>query len=52
MRLYQPSNSLSADDYDILLREAIGKRRILEFGPGHSTYAWIEAQSRHYEEAG
>jgi hypothetical protein len=26
-----------------LLREAIGKRRILEFGPGHSTYAWIEA---------
>jgi hypothetical protein len=30
-------------DYGILLKEATGKKRVLEFGPGCSTWALIEA---------
>jgi hypothetical protein len=35
--------TLPAEDYAILLREAGGKKSVLEFGPGFSTYAFIEA---------
>jgi hypothetical protein len=36
--------TLPAEDYAILLREAEGKKSVLEFGPGFSTYAFIEAE--------
>jgi hypothetical protein len=36
--------TLPAEDYAILLREAMGKKSVLEFGPGFSTYAFIEAE--------
>lgn len=31
------------EDYGLLLKEATGKKRVLEFGPGCSTFALIEA---------
>jgi hypothetical protein len=36
--------TLPAEDYAILLREGAGKKSVLEFGPGFSTYAFIEAE--------
>jgi hypothetical protein len=35
--------TLPREDYEILLREATGTKSVLEFGPGFSTYAFIEA---------
>lgn len=35
--------TLPQADYEILLAEAQGKKSVLEFGPGFSTYAFIEA---------
>jgi hypothetical protein len=35
--------TLPQEDYAILLREATGKKSVLEFGPGFSTFAFIEA---------
>jgi hypothetical protein len=35
--------TLPREDYAILLREATGKQSVLEFGPGFSTFAFIEA---------
>lgn len=35
--------TLPLEDYNILLREAKGKKSVLEFGPGFSTFAFIEA---------
>ena len=46
MELYKSSRTLSKDDYKLLLNEGKGKERILEFGPGYSTYAWIEAGAK------
>ena len=37
------SGGLSQQCYDTLVREARGARRVLEFGPGHSTQAFIDA---------
>jgi hypothetical protein len=36
--------TLPREDYAILLREGAGKKSVLEFGPGFSTYAFIEAE--------
>jgi hypothetical protein len=36
--------TLPPEDYAILLREAMGRKSVLEFGPGFSTYAFIEAE--------
>jgi hypothetical protein len=35
--------TLPRDDYDILVSEGKGKQSVLEFGPGFSTFAFIEA---------
>jgi hypothetical protein len=35
--------TLPREDYAILMREATGKKSVLEFGPGFSTFAFIEA---------
>jgi hypothetical protein len=35
--------TMPREDYDLLLAEATGKKSVLEFGPGFSTYALIEA---------
>jgi hypothetical protein len=35
--------TLPREDYEILWNEAKGKKSVLEFGPGFSTYAFIEA---------
>jgi hypothetical protein len=35
--------TMPREDYDFLLAEATGKESVLEFGPGFSTYALIEA---------
>jgi hypothetical protein len=35
--------TMPREDYDLLLAEATGKQSVLEFGPGFSTYALIEA---------
>lgn len=37
------SGGLSQQCYDTLVREARGARCVLEFGPGHSTQAFIDA---------
>jgi hypothetical protein len=36
--------TLPREDYEILWNEAKGKKSVLEFGPGFSTYAFIEAE--------
>jgi hypothetical protein len=36
--------TLPREDYDLLLAQAKGKQSVLEFGPGFSTYAFIEAE--------
>lgn len=41
--LYSPSKMFTDEEYAQLLKHSIGKKRILEFGPGTSTYAFIEA---------
>ncbi len=45
MKLYDRRGALTLppEDYRILLKEAEGKNSVLEFGPGFSTYAFIEA---------
>ena len=45
MTLYRLSNSLRLEDYKCLVAyaQALQPKRVLEFGPGYSTYAWIEA---------
>ena len=45
MKLFDRRGALTLprEDYAILLREAEGKKSVLEFGPGFSTYAFIEA---------
>lgn len=45
MQLYDRRGALTLpeEDYRILLEEAKGKQSVLEFGPGFSTYAFIEA---------
>ena len=35
--------TMPREDYDLLLAEATGKQSVLEFGPGFSTFAFIEA---------
>jgi len=44
-KLYRVEKSVfTFDDYGALLKEAerIGARKVLEFGPGNSTLAWVE----------
>jgi len=43
--LYRQSNALTLDDYKCLvaIAQRLQPKRMLEFGPGFSTYAWIEA---------
>ena len=36
--------TLAPEDYQLLLDEAKGKKSVLEFGPGFSTFAFIEAE--------
>ena len=45
MKLYQKSKTLPAEDYRLFMAEAerLKAKRVLEFGPGYSTFAWIEA---------
>ena len=45
MTLYQKSKTLTKPDYDFFLAEAqrLQPKRVVEFGPGYSTFAWIEA---------
>lgn len=45
MKLYDRRGTLTLppEDYSILLAEAQGKKSVLEFGPGFSTFALIEA---------
>ena len=45
MTLYRPSLSLTVEDYNCLvaIAQQLQPKRVLEFGPGYSTYAWIEA---------
>lgn len=47
-KLYpQDSATFRFADYGILLKEATGKKRALEFGPGNSTWALVEAGCEH-----
>lgn len=41
--LWRQNPSLPYGDHQILVTEGQGKKRVVEFGPGASTYAWIEA---------
>jgi hypothetical protein len=44
MKLYpQGQRTLTLGDYQALMKQAEGKQSVLEFGPGNSTYAFIEA---------
>lgn len=45
MKMYQKSKTLTPADYNIFLAEAqrLQPKRVVEFGPGYSTFAWIEA---------
>ena len=44
-KLYQKSRTLTIEDYRLMMAEAdrIKAKSVLEFGPGYSTFAWIEA---------
>lgn len=46
MKLFDRKGQLTLprEDYEILWREAQGKKSVLEFGPGFSTYAFVEAE--------
>lgn len=43
--LYQKSRTLTETDYRLLMHEAkrLNAQSVVEFGPGYSTFAWIEA---------
>jgi hypothetical protein len=45
MKLYQQSRTLPAEDYQAFMAEVerAGAKRVLEIGPGYSTFAFIEA---------
>ena len=44
-KLHEYNPSIIPEDYGALIAEAqrLQPKRVLEFGPGYSTYAWIEA---------
>lgn len=45
MKLYQKSRTLPPEDYQAFMAEVerIGAKKVLEIGPGYSTFAFIEA---------
>jgi hypothetical protein len=46
MKLFERRGAMTLprEDYEILWNEAKGKKSVLEFGPGFSTFAFIEAE--------